>query len=85
MLTGSIVATASSYSAASARKIKKERKEKLSIYLAKNSKNADSDLLKLENTNSPIELDVSGLEGARLYIKKRTSKALATMDSTVHI
>jgi uncharacterized protein (TIGR04141 family) len=74
MLAGSIVATASSYSAASARKIKKERKEKLSIYLAKNPKNADSDLLKLENTNSPIELEVSGMEGARLYIKKEPPK-----------
>ncbi|WP_339488501.1 TIGR04141 family sporadically distributed protein [Pseudomonas sp. RL_5y_Pfl2_70] len=55
-------------------KNKKERKEKLSIYLAKNSEVEDSVLLKLENTKSPIELSISGLEIARLYIKKEPPK-----------
>jgi len=70
----SIVATASSYPATSARKIKKERREKLSIYLAKNPKTSDFDILKLENTNPPIELYISGLEAAKLYIKKEPPK-----------
>jgi uncharacterized protein (TIGR04141 family) len=74
MLIGSIVTSASNDSATSARKIKKERKEKLSIYLAKNPKISDSDLLKLENSNPPIELDINGLESAKLYIKKEPPK-----------
>lgn len=74
MLTGSIVTTVSHYTNASANKHKKERKEKLSIYLAKNPTNTDFDLLKLENSNSPIELSISGLEAASLYIKKEPPK-----------
>ncbi|MCU0092204.1 TIGR04141 family sporadically distributed protein [Pseudomonas koreensis] len=74
MLIGSIFATASSYPAASAQKNKKERKEKLSIYLAKNPNIADFDLLKLENSNPSIELSISGLDTARLYIKKEPPK-----------
>lgn len=74
MLIGSIVTTASNYPVSSAHKIKKERKEKLSIYLAKNPKSVDFDLLKLENTNPPIELHIPGLEVAKLYIKKEPPK-----------
>lgn len=48
----------------------KERKEKLSIYLAKNSKLDDLELLKLENATPPILLDISNIETAKLYIKK---------------
>lgn len=55
-------------------KERKERKEKLSIYLAKNYKSNDLELLKLENANPPIELKISGIEAALLYIKKEPPK-----------
>jgi len=55
-------------------KERKERKEKLSIYLAKNSKSNDLELLKLENANPPIELQISGIETANLYVKKEPPK-----------
>lgn len=74
MLIGNIVPTASGYSAASAQKNNKERKEKLSIYLAKNLKISDLDLLKLESANPPVELFISGLETVRLYMKKEPPK-----------
>ncbi|MBV6748953.1 TIGR04141 family sporadically distributed protein [Pseudomonas chlororaphis] len=48
----------------------KARKEKLSIYLAKNSKVDDVSLLKIENTKPSILLEIEGFESSRLYIKK---------------
>lgn len=52
----------------------KTRKEKLSIYLAKPSASGDvSKVINLENSKPPVEMDVSGLEGA-LYVKKEPPK-----------
>ncbi|MGY2361501.1 TIGR04141 family sporadically distributed protein [Pseudomonas azotoformans] len=48
----------------------RERKEKLSIYLAKNGKSDDLELLKLENAKPAISLEIQGIEKANLYIKK---------------
>ncbi|WP_227432295.1 TIGR04141 family sporadically distributed protein [Pseudomonas poae] len=48
----------------------KERKEKLSIYLAKNEKSDDLELLKLENAKPAIPLEIQNLEKVNLYIKK---------------
>ncbi|MCU9951557.1 TIGR04141 family sporadically distributed protein [Pseudomonas sp. PDM13] len=48
---------------------KKERKERLSIYLAKDPSCLSSSLLKLEKTKTPIELSVEGADSALLYIK----------------
>lgn len=53
---------------------KKVRKEKLSIYLARDSSKPDSDFIKLENTQQPIELDLPETESAILYIKKQLPK-----------
>lgn len=70
---------------------KKIRKEKLSIYLARDGSKPDFDLIKLENTKQPIELGVPGAESALLYIKKQPSKnappwtRLFTTDSQVDI
>jgi uncharacterized protein (TIGR04141 family) len=70
-------------------KLKKVRKEKLSIYLARDGNKSDSGVIKLENAKSPIELDLSGAESARLYIKKQPPKSappwtgLFTLDSLV--
>ncbi|POD76977.1 sporadically distributed protein, TIGR04141 family [Pseudomonas syringae group genomosp. 3] len=47
-----------------------ERKEKLSIYLAKNLKINDLEILKLENAKTPISIEIPGIETAMLYIKK---------------
>lgn len=46
------------------------RKEKLSIYLVRESWKADSEILKLENAKQPIELEIPESERATLYIKK---------------
>ncbi len=70
-------------------KPKTVRKEKLSIYLARDGNKPDSGVIKLENAKSPIELDLSGAESARLYIKKQPPKSdlswtrLFTLDSLV--
>ncbi|NWF11035.1 TIGR04141 family sporadically distributed protein [Pseudomonas salomonii] len=48
----------------------RERKEKLSIYLAKKGKVDDIELLKLENSKLPISLEIQNIEKALLYIKK---------------
>ncbi|MGR3887258.1 TIGR04141 family sporadically distributed protein [Pseudomonas sp. 1152_12] len=48
----------------------RERKEKLSIYLAKSAKSDDLELLKLENAKPAIRLEIQGIENANLYIKR---------------
>ncbi|ADZ90931.1 sporadically distributed protein, TIGR04141 family [Marinomonas mediterranea] len=55
-------------------KVKKIRKEKLSIYLARDGSKPDSDVIKVENAKQPIELDLPETESARLYIKKQPPK-----------
>jgi len=70
-------------------KLKKARKEKLSIYLARDGNKPDSDVIKLDNAKSPIELDLIEAESARLYIKKQPPKSappwtrLFTLDSQI--
>ncbi len=53
----------------------KVRKEKLSIYLTRQGYTLDSDVIKLENAKSPIELELPEAEYARLYIKKQPPKS----------
>jgi len=53
---------------------KKARKEKLSIYLARESAKPDSDLIKLENAKEAVELDLPEVEAAILYVKKQPPK-----------
>ena len=48
----------------------KKRKEKLSIYLAKSYSDPDSELLKIDQADFPIQLEVAEAESAMLYIKK---------------
>ncbi|KMY01930.1 sporadically distributed protein, TIGR04141 family [Pseudomonas syringae KCTC 12500] len=48
----------------------KDRKEKLSIYLAKNPNSIDLETLKLENAKTPITIEIPDTEIATLYIKK---------------
>lgn len=48
----------------------KERKERLSIYLAKDPSSSDSATLKVESAKPPIELSLENLDSAILYIKK---------------
>ena len=48
----------------------KIRKEKLSIYLARDSSKPDSELIKIDNSKKPIELQIEGVERSTLYIKK---------------
>ncbi|MCT8124706.1 TIGR04141 family sporadically distributed protein [Alishewanella sp. BS5-314] len=55
-------------------RVKKIRKEKLSIYLARDGSKPDSDVIKLENAKQPIEMDLPEAESARLYIKKQPPK-----------
>lgn len=55
-------------------KIKKIRKEKLSIYLVRDGYKLDSDVIKLENANTPINLQLPETESAILYIKKQPPK-----------
>lgn len=70
-------------------RVKKIRKEKLSIYLARDGSKPDSDVIKLENAKQPIEMDLPEAESARLYIKKQPPKnaplwtRLFTADSQV--
>lgn len=56
-------------------KADKTRKEKLSIYLARDSSKPDSDVIKLENAKPPIELSLPEAESARLYIKRQLAKS----------
>jgi uncharacterized protein (TIGR04141 family) len=49
---------------------KKERKEKLSIYLAKNHAGLDSALIKVDQADFPISLKLAEVKSALLYIKK---------------
>ncbi len=53
---------------------KKERKEKLSIYLAKNFKSNNMEILKLENAKPAISINIPDIEAAELYIKKEPPK-----------
>nr|WP_298140220.1 TIGR04141 family sporadically distributed protein [uncultured Pseudomonas sp.] len=53
---------------------KKERKERLSIYLARDSSVLDSELIKVEGAKPPIKLVVEGAESFFLYIKKEPPK-----------
>ena len=72
-------------------KVKKIRKEKLSIYLTRDASKPDSDVIKLENAKQPIELDLPETESARLYIKKQPPKnsppwtQLFTIDAQVDV
>lgn len=52
----------------------KVRKEKLSIYLARDGNKFDSDIIKLENAKDPIALDLPEADTAFLYIKKQPPK-----------
>lgn len=52
----------------------KIRKEKLSIYLMRDGNKLDSDVIKLENAKSPIEINLPDTDFARLYIKKQLPK-----------
>lgn len=56
-------------------KLKKIRKEKLSIYLARDSNKPDSDIVKLESSKEPVRLDLPDVESAILYIKKQPPKS----------
>jgi uncharacterized protein (TIGR04141 family) len=51
------------------------RKEKLSIYLARDGSKTDADIIKLENAKQPIEMDLPEAESALLYIKKQPPKS----------
>ncbi|WP_241360755.1 TIGR04141 family sporadically distributed protein [Pseudomonas aeruginosa] len=53
---------------------RKERKERLSIYLAKDPACLDSEILKVESAKAPLELNVEGVDLALLYIKKEPPK-----------
>ena len=70
-------------------KLKKIRKEKLSIYLARDSNNPDSDIIKVENSKEPIRLDLPDIESAILYVKRQPPKSappwtrLFTIDNQV--
>ncbi|OQJ92870.1 sporadically distributed protein, TIGR04141 family [Vibrio parahaemolyticus] len=55
---------------------KKIRKEKLSIYLARDSHKPISELIKLENVKRPIQLDLPDTELAELYIKIQPPKSV---------
>lgn len=55
-------------------KERNERKEKLSIYLAKSFKSNDMEILKLENAKPPISIEIPNIEAAKLYIKKEPPK-----------
>ncbi len=67
----------------------KVRKEKLSIYLARDCNKPDSDIIKIENAKEPIILDLPEVESSLLYIKKQSLKnvppwtRLFTLDSQV--
>ena len=52
-------------------KLKKIRKEKLSIYLVRDGSKLDSDFIKTENAKAPIDLYLPEADSARLYIKKQ--------------
>lgn len=72
-------------------KADKIRKEKLSIYLARDSSKPDSDVIKLDKAKPPIELFLPETESARLYIKRQPAKTpphwtkLFTTDNQVDV
>lgn len=57
---------------------KKARKEKLSIYLARDSSKPDSALINAENAKDGIKLSLDEIDNAILYIKKDSNKSLPT-------
>jgi uncharacterized protein (TIGR04141 family) len=54
--------------------VKKERKERLSIYLAKSANLPDASLIKIENSQPPISIKVEGADVV-LYIKRERTGA----------
>lgn len=52
----------------------KVRKEKLSIYLARDSSKPDTDLIKIDNAKNAIEINVAEVGHSMLYIKKEPPK-----------
>lgn len=52
----------------------RKRKEKLSIYLARDSTKKNNEILKIDNTKSSYDLDIQNSENATLYIKKEPPK-----------
>jgi uncharacterized protein (TIGR04141 family) len=57
-------------------RITKIRKEKLSIYLARDSHKPISELIRLDNVKKPIQLDLPDTELAELYIKIQPPKTV---------
>lgn len=57
-------------------KLKNVKKEKLSIYLARQGDKTDADIIKLENAKAPIEIHLPEAESAYLYIKKQSPKSI---------
>lgn len=55
-------------------KSNKIRKEKLSIYLVRDGYKSDSDIIKIENANTPIILDLPEIETSALYVKRQPPK-----------
>ncbi|AYO55526.1 TIGR04141 family sporadically distributed protein [Acinetobacter wuhouensis] len=51
------------------------KKEKLSIYLSRDSKKDDSYLIKTDNAKQPIEISISDTTFSKLYIKKQLPKS----------
>lgn len=54
--------------------VKKIRKEKLSIYLARDATKDNADLLKVENSKNSIPINLDGVDDAVLYVKKEPPK-----------
>lgn len=53
---------------------KRERKEKLSIYLVRDPNKIESEIINTENAMQPIDIELPDIESARLYIKKHPPK-----------
>jgi uncharacterized protein (TIGR04141 family) len=50
--------------------VEKTKKEKFSIYLARDILKEHYSIIKIENTKDPITIEISGLDSCTLYIKK---------------
>jgi len=57
-------------------KSEKLRKEKLSIYLARDANEPDSHIIKLDNVQPFIKIDLPQVDSAYLYIKKQQPKVI---------
>lgn len=57
-------------------KSEKLRKEKLSIYLARDANESDSHIIKLDNVQPFIKIDLPQVDSAYLYIKKQQPKVI---------